>query len=409
MSTAIFFSLPFSGHVNPALPLIRELVQRGEEIFFYTTEEFRERVAYTGAHFRSYGTYDLTGTSLTDNPFKVMNVYLSPLQALMEKCVPEAQAIQPDYIIHDTSIPWGSFIAELLQVPSVGSQAVLLIKSNMLLSNISQAVRMMSFYMNARKEASAIDTLVKTVAKQYHVQAKPLLESIHYNGDLTIVYTSRAFQPMEHLFDKSFVFIGSSVEERGESFDFPLEQLDGHPVIYISFGTIFNKQPEFYRTCLAAFGDTPYKVVIATGPLVQIDELGPLPANFLVDEYVPQSHILPRTALFISHGGINSVMEALWHSVPLLMFPVWGDQFWTAQHTEKLGAGKVQKNLRITASRLRALAESVLSQPSYAQASKRLGESLHTAGGVSRAADAIEELKQRKHILSKAAANSITL
>jgi MGT family glycosyltransferase len=409
MSTAIFFSLPFSGHVNPAIPLIRELVRRGEQIFFYTTEEFRERVEYTGAHFCSYGNYDLTGISLTDNPFKVMNMYLSPLQELMEKCVPEAREIQPDYIIHDTSIPWGSFIAELLQVPSVGSQAVLLIKSEMLLTNLSQAARMLSFFLSARKEARAIDTVVKRVASQYHVRPKPLLESIHYDGDLTIVYTSRAFQPKEHLFDERFVFIGPSVDARGESFDFPLEQLEGKPVIYISFGTIFNKQPDFYRTCLEAFADTKYQVVIAIGPSVPLEELGPLPANFLVDQYVPQFRILPRTALFISHGGINSVVEALWHGVPLLMFPVWGDQFWVAQHIEKLGAGKVQKHLRISAPRLRALAESVLSQPSYGQASKQLGESLQAAGGVSKAADAIEQLKQRKQILSTGAANSVAL
>lgn len=409
MSTAIFFSLPFPGHVHPALPLVRELVRRGEEIFFYTTEEFRERVEYTGAHFRSYGAYDLTGASLTDNPFKVMHTYLSPLQELMEKCVPEAQAIGPDYIIHDTTIPWGSFIAELLQVPSVGSQAVLLIESKMLLSSPAQAVRMLSYFMGARKEAGAIDALTKRVARQYHVHPKPLLESIHYNGDLTIVYTSRAFQPMEQLFDERFVFIGPSIEARGERFEFPLEQLDGKPVIYISFGTIFHNQPAFYRACLQAFADTPYQVVIAIGPLVSKDELGPLPANFLIDRYVPQFRILPRASLFISHGGINSVVEALWHGVPMLMFPVWGDQYWVAQHVSKLGAGKVLKHLRVSASELRALAESVLSQPSYAQASQRLGESLQAAGGVSKAADAIEEFKRRMHILPQTDSHSIVL
>ncbi|GCE07680.1 macrolide family glycosyltransferase [Dictyobacter aurantiacus] len=399
MSTAIFFSLPFTGHINPALPVIRELVQRGERIFVYASEEFRGKVEYTGAHFRSYGQYDLAEASMVGNPLKVMDLYLKPLPDLMEKCLPEAREIQPDYIIHDAAIPWGAMIAELLQVPAVGSQAVLLIKSKMLLFNPSQAFRMMSFFIEARKEARAIDAVLKTVAQKYQLKPKTGLEAIHYDGDITLAYTSRAFQPMEHLFEENFIFVGPTVEDRGEQIDFPLEQLGDRPLIYISLGTIFNNHPDFYRMCLEAFANTKYQVVLSTGRWVQPEDLGPLPENFLAGQYVPQLQVLSRAALFISHGGMNSAMEAMWYGVPLLLVPAWGDQFWIAQHIEKLGAGKVCLPSRITASRLRSLAEEVLSQPAYAQVSKRIGKSLQAAGGAKKAADAIEDLKLRKNIL----------
>ncbi|HET8840599.1 MAG TPA: glycosyl transferase, partial [Ktedonobacteraceae bacterium] len=59
MPTVIVYSLPFSGHVNPALPVIAELVQRGEQVFFYATEDFQDAVERSGATFCSYGPFDL--------------------------------------------------------------------------------------------------------------------------------------------------------------------------------------------------------------------------------------------------------------------------------------------------------------------------------------------------------------
>jgi MGT family glycosyltransferase len=399
MSTVIFYSLPFVGHINPALPLVAELVQRGEQVFFYATEDFQGKIESSGAVFRSYGPLDLSGAPLLDNPFKVCELYFRSFPEIVSKCLPEAREIQPDYIMHDTTIPWGTLIAEQLQVPSVGSQAVLLIKSEMLLFNIPMAAHMMALYMTARQEARSIAHALKTVADTYHTQSKPILESIHYNGDLTIVYTSRAFQPWQHLFKENFVFIGPSISDRNEQLDFPLERLGDRPIIYISLGTLFNKQPDFFRTCLQAFADTDYQVVLSTGRGIHVEELGPLPENFLAAQYVPQLPILSRAALFINHAGINSVLEAFWYGVPMLMFPpTGGDHPWVAQCVAKVGAGKVYRKPRITASKLRSLAESVLTPPSYARASERIGESLHVAGGVSKAADAIEELKRRKNI-----------
>lgn len=403
MSTVIVYSLPFSGHVNPALPVIAELVQRGEQVFFYATEDFQDAIERSGATFRSYGPFDLPGISLMNNPIHVTDLYMRHFPTVMEKCLPEAQTIQPDYIMHDTCTPWGELIAELLQVPSVGLQSVLLVQTKMIWFSLPQLTRTIILCMQARKEARSITEVLKSVANTYHSRPRSLLESIHYNGDITIVYTSRAFQPMQHLFGENFIFIGPSVKDRGEPLDFPLERLGDRPVIYISLGTLFNNRLDFYRTCIEAFADTKYQVVLSIGRQIQVEELGPIPENFLVSQYVPQLLVLARSALFIGHGGLNSVLEALWYGVPLLLFPPKAsDQPWVAECAEKAGVGKVYSKSRIAAAKLRSLAESVLANPAYAQKSKRIGKSLHIAGGASKAADAIEELKRRKNIGSAA-------
>ena len=51
MSKVMFFNVPGYGHINPTLPLVEELVNRGEEVIYYSTEKFREKIERTGSHF----------------------------------------------------------------------------------------------------------------------------------------------------------------------------------------------------------------------------------------------------------------------------------------------------------------------------------------------------------------------
>jgi MGT family glycosyltransferase len=68
--------------------------------------------------------------------------------------------------------------------------------------------------------------------------------------------------------------------------------------------------------------------------------LGDIPANCLVQQFVPQLEILQRASLFITHGGMNSVNEAHSYNVPLVIVPQTADQHLIAKRVEKLGAGK---------------------------------------------------------------------
>jgi UDP:flavonoid glycosyltransferase YjiC (YdhE family) len=54
VSKVMFFNIPLYGHINPTLPLAEELVNRGEEVLYYSTEGFRERIEKTGSIFRVY-------------------------------------------------------------------------------------------------------------------------------------------------------------------------------------------------------------------------------------------------------------------------------------------------------------------------------------------------------------------
>jgi MGT family glycosyltransferase len=113
---------------------------------------------------------------------------------------------------------------------------------------------------------------------------------------------------------------------------------------------------------------------------------------------VPQLEILRRSALFITHGGMNSVSEALLDGVPVIVVPQVGDQYFVAQRVAALGAGVGLTPAQATPERLRALAAQVLGDGSFRDQAGRIGQSLRQAGGYQGAADEVAAFKARAGI-----------
>jgi MGT family glycosyltransferase len=110
---------------------------------------------------------------------------------------------------------------------------------------------------------------------------------------------------------------------------------------------------------------------------------------------VPQIEILRRCAAFVTHGGMNSVQEALYHGVPLVMAPQAADQFWISARASELGAALVLDPLRMEAGALRGSVAKILGATRYTAAAARIGGSLRAAGGHRRAAGKIQRLIRR--------------
>ena len=144
-------------------------------------------------------------------------------------------------------------------------------------------------------------------------------------------------------------------------------------------------------------------MVLSVGEQTVLGQLGSIPPNFIVRQNVPQLEILQRTSLFITHAGMNSASEALYYGVPLLAIPEANDQPYVARQIVQLGAGISLSPKRVTAPRLRHLAETILADASYARASANIGESLRQAGGFLTAVEEIQRFKQ-KHGIDQALA-----
>lgn len=117
------------------------------------------------------------------------------------------------------------------------------------------------------------------------------------------------------------------------------QRLDpARPLVYVSFGTIFYRRPQLLREAIAASAGLGAQVVASVG------ELGPqigegLGENVFLAGYVPQREMLRRADLFVTHGGYNSVAESIRAGKPMLVIPLAIDQPVQAHYVERAGFG----------------------------------------------------------------------
>ena len=110
---------------------------------------------------------------------------------------------------------------------------------------------------------------------------------------------------------------------------------------------------------------------------------------------VPQLEVLARAALFITHGGVNSVNEALYTGTPMLVVPQGADQLLVAFRIAELGAGLSIRTEDVSVEVVRALAQRLLDEPRFRATASSLQVAQRQAGGYSRAADVLETYVQQ--------------
>lgn len=121
------------------------------------------------------------------------------------------------------------------------------------------------------------------------------------------------------------------------------------PIIYCSLGTLYekaNKAKPIYRhfaTLLKVAHIMPdYEFVIGLKEEFA-QKLTDVPANIHFFDQVPQLAVLAECVLFITHGGLQSVKESISNRVPMLVYPVWWDQFGNAAKVASHGLGLTGK------------------------------------------------------------------
>ena len=399
MSKVIFFNIPATGHVNPSIPLVKELVTRGERVIYYCTETYRAKIESTGAEFRSYGAeYDFAPGQDAVTPFRAMSLILEAGEGVIANVIDQVRAEKPEYIIYDSMCVWGKQIARIIGVAAVCSCSIFLVHSK----NIRDVPMDTRFQLQMTMGGlTLIASLWRYASIALRLKLKygvssPFFANFFANpGDMTLVYTSRYFQAGADRFDDSFKFVGPLIAPRNDHHDdsqisevFKTSEILNKPLLYISLGTLFNERADFFRACLEAFSDDRYRIIMSIGSKIDPASLGVIPNNFIVRPHVPQLEVLRRADIFITHGGMNSVSEGCWYGVPMIVLPQVGDQVVIASRVAQLGAA--EKLTGITPQSIRVLSEKVLSDSSYKKQSAKIGETFREAGGAARAVEEIQ-------------------
>jgi MGT family glycosyltransferase len=187
------------------------------------------------------------------------------------------------------------------------------------------------------------------------------------------------------------------------------DHLAAHPTVLVSMGTVFHRTPGLHETILAALRDEPVNLLIALGFDQDPARLGPLPAHVQVQPTLPQVTLLPRSAALVSHGGFNSVKEALAQGVPLVLLPIAGDQPYSAARCQALGVGRVIGPADRTAPAIRAAVRTVLDDPSYRDQALRMRDEIRALPPTAATVTALEQIADQHPRRSKAPSDHIGL
>ncbi|MGI5519711.1 macrolide family glycosyltransferase [Micromonospora sp. CA-259024] len=390
MSAVAFLNIAMHGHINPTLPVVAELVRRGHSVTYHTTPAFAEKIAATGARVLLYAGDDVP-LSGPPTPVTLMEQLARTAVRVLPAVLTDLRGARPDLIVHGSLCPWGPVVARELDVPAASSFTTFAFNRQVpsptrgsweLLAAAASLPRPAGGYLRSRWE----------LRRRYDTRAVPLIDLANIRQPLNLVYTSRAFHPEADSFDKSYQFVGPSIGARPADSAFPVDQLRD-PVMYASMGTVFDA-PRLLRCFADALAPLGGTVIVSTGHTDPV-ALGPLPANVIAHRSVPQLEVLARAALFITHGGVNSVNEALYTGTPMLVVPQGADQLLVASRIVELDAGLSIRTEDVSVEGVRALAQRLLDEPRFRAAASTLQVAQRQAGGYSRAADVLERFVQQ--------------
>ncbi|MDR6999102.1 macrolide family glycosyltransferase [Neobacillus niacini] len=391
MARVLFINGGSEGHVNPTIGVVEELISRGEEVVYFTIEDFRERMEKTGATVRTIDGQKFIKAFISGGRnylLERINGLLLTADIVISSVLEQIKGEHFDYIIHDSMFGCGRMLAQILNLPAINSCtsfAQTKASFDKMLEQLSQKIPVEIY--------DEFHRLTEMVRDKYGVEVQSPYEVFCNPAPLTIVYTTREFQPFGEAFDQTYKFVGPSISSRLKQENFDLTALEGKSLIYISLGTVFNQAIDFYKLCFTAFDNSEYTVVMSIGEKTQLSELGEIPKNFIVKNYVPQIEVLKYTKLFITHGGMNSTHEGLYFGVPLIVIPQSADQPIIAGQVANIGAGIKLEMQSLTANQLREAADHVLNQPSFHKAVATIRESFQKSGGYHQAADEIFEFR----------------
>jgi MGT family glycosyltransferase len=189
---------------------------------------------------------------------------------------------------------------------------------------------------------------------------------------------------------RDVTFVGPSIADRpDDGFRWP----DGWGrAVLVTLGTAnVDAGERFLTACTQALAERSVDAIV----LDPAGVLGPQPRNVLVAQRVPQLALLPRISAVVCHGGHNTVCEALWHGVPLVVAPIRDDQPIVADQVVAAGAGIRLRFGRATSAQIGTAIDTVLTEASYRNAARTVGESFRRAGGARAAAQALTHLAER--------------
>jgi MGT family glycosyltransferase len=188
--------------------------------------------------------------------------------------------------------------------------------------------------------------------------------------------------------------IDSSVRSTDDRFDLPAElaeRPDDSGLIYLSLGSLGSADVDLMKRLVEVLGKTRHRYIVSKGPQHSEYELAD---NMWGQEFLPQTSLMPLVDLVITHGGNNTTTEAMHFGKPMVLLPLFWDQYDNAQRMDELGVGRRLRTYEFTDAELSNAVDDLLGDSQRRAALATMGERIRARRGKERAAKIIERVAQ---------------
>lgn len=364
----LFTSSSGIGHVQPIIPLALSSRAQGHDVMFATAHDSCDMIRSTGIATIAAGltapermgkyrqrfpeSVQLVGSALPDHMFSHMfgEVAAPPMYA---ELVGPVRDWQPDVIVCDAAELAGSIVAASLGVPNVTHSYGAAIPAH-------------------RVEAAA--SFLADVWSANGLEPRPFCGCYDH---LYIDIYPASMQPGD------LSRLGRIIRRRPESVD----QMPGHqnssaldgflqraqhdtPLVYVTFGTVFNFNEAFHAV-VTATQSFQALFVVTVGPNGDPSAFGSLPDNVLIERNIPQSVTLDHCTAVISHGGSGTMLASLSRDLPQLCIPQGADQYANAAACSAAGAGIAMTD-NVTSESISTTLAQVITNPAFRDAANKV-------------------------------------
>jgi UDP:flavonoid glycosyltransferase YjiC (YdhE family) len=410
------FSSP--GHYYPLTALGRRLQSRGLDVVYFQVADLERPIRAAGLRFRQIGREDFPPGTLRARDEELgklegLAALRCGLRGIERKALmlfrDAPAAIRQegvDSLIVDQIEMAGGTVAEHLGLPFVSVAAALPINLDSSVPpcifpwshRVGVGARLRNRVGNAAS-AWAFSGVLRTINRQRRAWGLPPARDFDglFSRFAQVAQLPAALELPGRRLPAHVHHTGPWTDAAGRApVDFPWSRLDpGRPLAYASLGTLQNGVLRTFRMIAEACVGLDLQLVISLGGGQDPALLGDLPGDPVVVGYAPQLELIRRSALTISHGGLNTALESLARGVPLVVLPVAYDQPGVGGRVEWAGVGRSIPVGRLTVDRLRDAVRVVLGNPAYRERAVRLRSNIEAAHGLDRAADLIEEAFDR--------------
>ena len=351
-----------AGHVAPLVPMIGALLAGGDDVVVASGPEAAPIIEEAGARFalagRSQADYMQRLAQRTRGhpgdgiaPERIVHYFLPRAFAevgvdeMVDDVLRHGQALAPDLVLFEAFALAGPLVAELLGVPSV---------------------------------AHMFGPLPPIEAVEHANDAvSPIWRS--YGCDVpgwAGMYRHLTIQICPPSLETALVPTGETLHLRPVPLPIRPREATARPIVYVTFGTLFNANLDLFRLALAALADEPVEVVVTVGHDHDPAQLAPFPANARVERFIPQAELLPSCSVIVHHGGAGTTFGALAHGVPQVIVPQGADNYEHAAMCEQAGTAITLRPGMLNPANLAAAVRRVVLDETYTTSSRRCADEI---------------------------------